>query len=100
MSAPVRFALIMSVTEHFDPFRITLDARVQCWAPDGHIVTIDLIDHAYVELPAEVDTDIVENYAVAAAREAARRLAETQMSAVEKEIVNRRAEIAEAPRHV
>lgn len=100
MSAPVRFALIANVSEHFDPFRITVSANVQCWAPDGHIVTITLIDHTYVELPAEVDTDIVENYAVAAARELARCLADTQMSAVEKEIINHRAEIAEGPRHV
>lgn len=100
MSAPVRFALTMNVSEHLDPYRITMSAAVQCWAPDGHITTITLIDHAYVTLDDHVDVDVVENYAVAAAREAARRLAETQMSAVEKDTVNRRAEIAEGPRDV
>lgn len=83
MSAPVRFALLVHVSERFDGRTPYISPRVQVWSQEKHIVTINLGDYQDLHLPETADVDTVEGYAVAAARAAARHLADWHMSAVE-----------------
>lgn len=95
MSAPVSFHLMTAIHEHAPTGRLTMQAAVQVWADHKHVITIDLIDHEPFTLPEGTDVDVIENFAVAAGRELARRLAEVQMKAVEDGLLNRRSDIAE-----
>lgn len=83
MSALVRFALVMHVSERFDGRPPMISPQVQVWSQEKHVVTISLGDYQDLDLPETADTDTLEGYAVAAARAAARHLADWHMSAVE-----------------
>lgn len=99
MSAPVKFTLILYVSEsrRRDSQHVTAD--VQCWQDEKCIANISLSQGWEFTWPEGTSLDTAENYASAAARIAARHLGDIQMSAVEKEILNYRAALEAGSSH-
>ena len=95
MSAPVKLALIVYVTQGRFTTGTHLTANVQCWRDGECFQTIDLASGYDVDLPAEMDISTVDGYAAAAARVTSRHLEDVFKSAMEKQIFNRIADFDE-----
>lgn len=100
MSAEVKFTLVVFAGENRVRRVQHITANVQCWRGETCVQTVDLLSGSEFEFPAEADLSTVEGFAAAISRITARKLEDVAASALSKQIVNRRAEIAEAPRHV
>jgi hypothetical protein len=88
MSAPVSFCLSLLVNQvegHEHPF---MDASVQVWSEGRHVTTYKLVSLQTFHWPESADINSAENYAVVAARVAARALANVQMEAVENDTLH------------
>jgi hypothetical protein len=97
MSGNIRFGLIIQASTGSDDHPAFVAATVQVWRGDDHVETIRLLDFERTDLPGEIDAMVMENWATAVARVAARKLADAQMAAVDAENLHIRAQYAEVP---
>lgn len=95
MSGKIRFSLLAQTSSGSDGHLPFIDVSIQVWRDNKHVETVKLIEHSHTDLPAEVEVNVLENYATAVSRVIARTLADVQLAAADAGTLHLRSQYEE-----